>query len=249
MNQDRGAALAQRATDNITAYEAYVKGRALLYQRGPAVKQGMALMEQAIALDPNYGLAWAGLADAYTPCSPITIICARTQRARRRAARRQKALGWAPTLEKHTARAMVSLLFDWDFEAAERGFKRAMELNPGYIQGAGWYCFQYLGFAALRWEEAIEGLLELQQREPQSGYIAAVLANSYSSVSGGDPEQAVRWADKAVELDPKQLFLTLGPSNCSVSRAAMVPVDRSGWRLPWRCRAVLHYRSRRWRSP
>jgi eukaryotic-like serine/threonine-protein kinase len=217
VNQDRGAALSQRATDNISAYEAYLKGRALLYQRGPAVKQGMALMEQALALDPSYGLAWAGLADAYTLLAYNNHLRPDEASSKARSAA-TKALEVGPDLgEAHSARAMVSLFFEWDFEAAERGFKRAMELNPGYIQGACWYYFQYLGFAALRWEEAIEGTLGLQQREPQSGYIAAVLANSYS-VSGGDPEQAVRWADKAVELEPKA-FLSLWARQLALFRA------------------------------
>jgi serine/threonine-protein kinase len=205
VNPARGAALAQRATDNITAYEAYLKGRALLYRRGPAVKQGMALMEQALALDPTYGLAWAGLADAYTLLAYYNHLRADEASSKARSAA-TKALEVGPDLaEAHSSRAMVSIFFEWDFEAAERGFKRAMELNPGYIQGAGWYYFQYLGFAALRWEEAIEGLLGLQQREPLSGYIAGLLANSYSA-SGGDPEQAVRWSDRAVELEPNAFF-------------------------------------------
>ena len=62
----RTTARSQRATDNIEAYEAYLKGRALLYRRGPAIKLGLALMEKALQLDPEYALAWAGIADTYT---------------------------------------------------------------------------------------------------------------------------------------------------------------------------------------
>src|SRR5262249_30614888 len=59
-----GAARSQRATEDIEAYEAYLKGRTLLYRRGAAIRQGLLLMEKALSLDPQYGLAWAGLADA-----------------------------------------------------------------------------------------------------------------------------------------------------------------------------------------
>jgi serine/threonine protein kinase/tetratricopeptide (TPR) repeat protein len=203
----RAAVLEQRATDNIDAYEAYLKGRALLYRRGPAIKPGMALMERALALDPNYGLAWAGLADSYTLLGYYAQLDSgvASSNARRAAI---KALEVGPDLgEAHSARAMVSLLFDWDFDAAERGFKRGMELNPGYIQGAGWYCLFYLGFASNRWDEAIHGLLAIEKREPLSGYIAGILATG-TSAGGGDPEQAMRWADRAIELEP-DAFLSL----------------------------------------
>jgi serine/threonine-protein kinase len=206
VSQDRGAVLEQRSTDNIGAYEAYLKGRALLYRRGAAVRQGMALMEQAIALDPSYGLAWAGLADSYTVLGYFSQLSAEeaSSNARRCAI---KALEVGPDLaEAHSSRAMVSLLFDWDFEAAERGFKRAMDLNPGYIQGVAWYYQHYLGFACARWDEAFEGLLALEKREPLSAYIAAILSIGHSA--GGDPGEAMRWANRALELEPNA-FLSL----------------------------------------
>ena len=200
VSQDRGAVLEQRSTDNIGAYEAYLKGRALLYRRGAAVRQGMALMEQAIALDPSYGLAWAGLADSYTVLGYFSQLSAEeaSSNARRCAI---KALEVGPDLgEAHASRAMVSLLFDWDFEAAERGFKRAMDLNPGYIQGVAWYYQHYLGFACARWDEAFEGMLALEKREPLSAYIAGILSIGHSA--GGDPGEAMRWANRALELEP-----------------------------------------------
>jgi len=96
---------------------------------------------------------------------------------------------------------MVSLMFDWDLDAAERGFKRAMELSPGHIQGASWYHLFYLGFLSGRWNEAFEGLLALEKREPLSAYIASVLSIGHSA-EGRDPAQALHWATRALELDP-----------------------------------------------
>jgi serine/threonine-protein kinase len=206
VNENRGAVLEQRATENIDAYEAYLKGRALLDRRGAAAKQGMALMEQAIALDPSYGVAWAGLADSYTVLGYFSQLAPEeaSANARRCAI---KALEVGPDLaEAHSARAMVSLLFDWDFEAAERGFLRALELNPGYIRGACWYYHQYLGFACARWDEALEGLLALEKREPLSAFIAGILSVGHSV--GGDPNEAMRWANRALELD-RTAFLSV----------------------------------------
>jgi serine/threonine-protein kinase len=207
VNENRTAALEQRSTENIEAYEAYLKGRVLLYRRGPAIKPGMALMERALELDPNYGLAWAGLADSYTLLGYYAQLHAAeaSSNARRAAI---KALEVGPDLaEAHSARAMVSLVFDWDFDAAERGFKKALELNPGYIQGAGWYYLFYLGFASNRWDEALDGLRKLEKREPLSAYIAGILATG-GSAGGADPDEALRWAQRALELEPNS-FLSL----------------------------------------
>ena len=206
VSENRGAVLEQRATESIDAYEAYLKGRALLYRRGAAARQGMALMQQAVALDPNYGLAWSGLADAYTVLGYYSQLSPEeaSSNAHRCAT---KALEVGPDLaEAHSSRAIVSLLFDWDFEAAERGFKRAMDLNPGYIQSVGWYYEHYVGFACARWDEAFEGLLALEKLEPLSAYIAAVLSIGHSA--GGDPGEAMRWANRAAELEPNA-FLSL----------------------------------------
>jgi tetratricopeptide (TPR) repeat protein len=200
LGSGRAAVLEQRATESIEAYEAYLKGRALLYRRGQATKQGMALMEKALSLDPNYGLAWAGLADGYTILGYMGHLSPEdaSERARNAA---DRALEAAPDLaEAHSARAMVRLMFDWDFRAAEEGFKRAIELNPGYVQGMCWYYIFYLGFACQRWSETFRGLHELQTVEPLSGYLAAVLAVCLHV--HGEADEAARWSVRAIELDP-----------------------------------------------
>lgn len=202
----RAAVLEQRSTENIEAYEAYLKGRALLYRRGPATSQGVALMEKALSLDPTYGLAWAGLADAYTILGYFGQVSAEEGSEKARPAA-DRALATAPDLaEAHSARAMVSLMFDWNFAAAERGFKRAMQLNAGYVQGAAWYYLFYLGFACQRWAESLRGLRELQTVEPLSAYIAAVITIGHCA--GGDAEEARRSSERAMELEPSA-FLSM----------------------------------------
>jgi serine/threonine-protein kinase len=201
-----GDTRSQRATRNIAAYEAYLKGRALLYRRGNAVKQGLAHIEKALALDAEYGLAWAGLADAYSLLGYYGQLTPEVARAAAAEAA-TKALQFAPELaESQTARALVYLLFDWDWEGAERAFKRALELNPGYIQGGAWYHLFYQGHASGNWDQALAGLHELQQRDPLSGYLAAVISLAYG-VSSDDPA-ALDWADKAMALDP-EAFLSM----------------------------------------
>ncbi|MFN8582932.1 MAG: serine/threonine-protein kinase [Gemmatimonadaceae bacterium] len=121
---------AQRAPENIGAYEAYLKGRALLYRRGSSLRPGLAMMEQALRLDPEYGLAWAGIADTYSILGffgQVSSEVARTNGGKAAA----KAIRFAPDLaESHCAQAIQLLNFEWDWAGAERAFKRSMELNP-----------------------------------------------------------------------------------------------------------------------
>jgi len=110
-------------------------------------------------------------------------------------------LALSPDLaEAQSSNAMVRLMYDYDFRAAERGFKRALELNPAYVQGAAWYYFFYLGFACQRWEEAQSSLLTLQAVEPLSSYIASILAFSYAA--DAKPREAMAWSARALELEP-----------------------------------------------
>ncbi len=193
-------ARAQRATDNIEAYEAYLKGRTLLYRRGAGIQQGLEQMRKALALDPTYALAWAGLADTYSLLGYYGYIHPDEARAQAGPAV-ARALEFGPDLaESHTAHALHTLLFVWDWAAAERSFLRAMELNPGYIQGVAWYHLFYRAFAGGQWNGALAALKGCHERDPRSAYLAAVVGICYSS-SGQDPEM-LRWVDLASALDP-----------------------------------------------
>jgi eukaryotic-like serine/threonine-protein kinase len=202
------ASRAQRATDNIEAYEAYLKGRTLLYQRGAGIKQGMALMEKALTLDPEYALAWAGLADGYIMLGYFGLLPPEVTWPRARDAV-GRAIEFGPdTAEAHTALAQLCLLFEWDWTGGERAFRRALELNPGYLQGSGWYNAYYLAFSAGRWDEAIEGSLALQRQDRLSGYLAASLSGLYALRPTPYPAEAMEQARRAMALAP-DAYLTL----------------------------------------
>jgi serine/threonine-protein kinase len=198
--QEAAGGRLQRATGNIEAYEAYLKARALVFRRGSSVREGVALMRRALKLDPEYALAWAGLADAYSVFAFYGMlpgdVCAVT--AREAAA---KAIAYGPDLaESHNAVAEVSLLFDWDWCRTEQSFRRALEINPGHLQSAVWYGMFYLGFLCGRYDDAVEYLLGVQKTEPLSAYAAACVA--YMMADGGRGTEAVSWGETACRLDP-----------------------------------------------
>ena len=199
-------ARAQRATENIEAYQAYLKGRALLYRRGASTRPGLALMQKALELDPTYALAWAGLADANSLLGYYGNIPPDVASPKAREAVAQ-ALRYGPDLaEAHTARALHALLFDWDWSTAEQSFLKALELNPGYIQATAWYELFYHGFCCGRWSDALVALKECQARDPRSAYLAGIVAICYACYSS-DPEME-RWIELAEQLDP-EAFVTL----------------------------------------
>ena len=117
-------------TKDTAAYELYLKGRSLLYQRGLSIAKAIDCFKQAVALDAEYAQAWAGLADGYTTFGysgykratevmPLALEAAR------------KSLELDPDLaEGHSAFACATMLYDLDYDLAEREFLRALELQP-----------------------------------------------------------------------------------------------------------------------
>ena len=116
-----------RETLNSEAYEAYLKGKFFTHQPGtPDFERGIGYLKQATQLDPNFALAHAALADSYGWGSPSL------EDARQEA---ETALAMDETLaEGHTALAWVKFRADWDFANAESEYRRALELNPRYVE-------------------------------------------------------------------------------------------------------------------
>lgn len=149
------ARLTRRATENAAAYEAYVRGRFFWNRRNEeGLAKAIGSFRQAIQLDPGFALAHAGLADCYV-LLPIFGSVAPGQafpQAKEAAAR---ALELDATLaEAHTSLAYAHASYDWDFEAASRGFERAIALNPGYPTAHQWYGFMLAALGRHREAEA-----------------------------------------------------------------------------------------------
>jgi len=142
MFADLSEPIARRYTENIQAYGLYLKGR---YEWNKRTQKGVAeairYFEQAIAEDPGYAPAYAGLADSYS--LDVDYRSIPVQEAYQRAkeyARKALALDESvPTA--HASLAWTLFIYDWQWEEAEREFRRAIELNPRYASAHQWFAF------------------------------------------------------------------------------------------------------------
>ena len=187
-------------TDNVEAYEFYLKGRALLYQRGMAMFQARECFEGAIALDPQYALAHAGLADSYSILGYYGLIAPPEAWApARKAAEHAAAL--APELaEAHNALAIIAFVRDWDWATTGGEFRRSLELNPSYVQARCWYAMAYLQGTRADHEAAIAEVRVAVEIDPLSPYAHTMLG--YVLASAGRTEEAVDEARRGAESDP-----------------------------------------------
>ena len=187
-------------TDNFEAYDFYLKGRALLYQRGMAMFQARECFEDAIALDPQYALAHAGLADSYSILGYYGLIAPpEAWPPARKAAEHAAAL--APELaEAHNALTIIAFVRDWDWATTGREFRRSLELNPSYVQARCWYAMAYLQGTREDHEAAIAEVRVAVDIDPLSPYTHTMLA--YVLASAGQVEEAIEEARRGAEADP-----------------------------------------------
>lgn len=142
---------------NPVAHEAYLKG---LYYWNKRSKDGLekaiAFFNQAIAADPNYALPYAGIAEAYIPLTYFGEVRGTEARSRVMTAL-TKALELDDSLaEAHTALGSAKSFYDYDWNGAEKEFRRAISLNPNYATGRQWYA-QLLGSEGRTTEALAEG--------------------------------------------------------------------------------------------
>jgi tetratricopeptide (TPR) repeat protein len=112
----------------------------------------------------------------------------------------ERAVALDPLLaEAHCSLACVSLLYDWDLLKSERGFLRARELNPRYVQNLAWYALFYLVWARGRFDEGIAVVTPAVDIDPLSGYAHAMVAFCHGHAGKG--REAVQAGKAAVELE------------------------------------------------
>ena len=190
--------LAARPTENPAAHELYLKGRYFWNRRNTAsLRKAGDYFQQAIDLDPNYALAYAGLADVHS-ILPIYAGTAPKDDVPRALAAARKAVELDSNLaEAHTSLGNA-LLFDAQLKRGEQEFRRALELNPNYATAHQWLaeCLQGQG----RFPESLAENERANELDPLSFIINISYASSLSGVGRND--DAIKQAHKALDLDP-----------------------------------------------
>jgi TolB-like protein/DNA-binding winged helix-turn-helix (wHTH) protein/Tfp pilus assembly protein PilF len=133
--------MAEAARVDPRVYESYLKGRYFWNRRSePDMRQAIEHFEEAIRQDPGYAPAHAGLADSYALYGSYGWTLPGEQAWTRALAEAEKALALDEFLaDGHTSRARIALNYELDWERAEQGYRRALELNPGYANAHHWY--------------------------------------------------------------------------------------------------------------
>src|ERR1700693_3851425 len=183
---------------NPDAYEAYLKGRYFWNKRTQdGLNKSIEYFGEAIAKDPSFAAAYAGLADAYSLLgSDVLPADVANSKARRNAS---KASELDPNIaEGHAALALVEFYYDWNWKQSEEEFRRAIELNPNYATAHQWYSY-YLS-AMLRFPESVEQAGAAQQIDPLSLAINTTLASRYRHA--GRMDDAMRLDQRTLEMDP-----------------------------------------------
>ena len=192
--------LATPNTPNSQAYELYIQGRYNWNKRSvESVQKSIDLFRQATDVDPNYAAAWSGLSDAWILAgsygnsflSPIAMPKAKEAA--------EQALALDPfSAEAHTSLAYIHFMWDWYYAGAEQEFRRAIAINPGYVNAHHWYSHELIALGRVaESHEQSETALAL---DPSDVVINEHMA--WHHMMTREYQRSIPQANKAVELDP-----------------------------------------------
>jgi len=190
--------LTKSYTVNPEAYQFYLKGRFYWNKRtGESLKKSIEYFNQAIERDPNFALAYAGLADTYVlfpgyAAGPPQEVYPKAKAAAKRALEIDDTLA-----EAHCSLAYVLYLYDWNFAESNREFQRAIELNPNYPTAHHWYG-ETLGDMG-RFDKGIAELNQAKELDPLSFIINAELGKVY--IYARQYDKAIEQFRKTIEMD------------------------------------------------
>jgi TolB-like protein/Flp pilus assembly protein TadD len=189
----------ERPTENLEAYDDYLRGRHYWTQRSVAAfDSAIKYYNRAVLLDPDYARAYAGLAETYVllpeyggPSIPETLPYAR--------AATDRALALDPELaEAYVASGYIRERFEWDHDAAERDYLKAIELDPDYATAHQWY--SELLSACRRWDEGLEEARKAVELDPLSP--AANMTYGSFLAYAGRPDDGIRLLERGLDLLP-----------------------------------------------
>ena len=238
------AAAPAPGANSYEAYDLYLKGRYFWNKRTVAgFRQAADYFQQAIDKDPNYGRAYAGLADTFTLMStwyvgPQNQLMPRARTAALRALELDESLA-----EAHASLALIRENYDYDWAGAEKEFRRAIQLDPQYATGHQWYA-EFLSWQG-RFEEAFAESDQARLLDP----LSLIIASDYAAIlyNSRQYDNALKQCQLVLELDPNfdharvlmlNNYLQLDRYDDAVNLINRWPDrDEGPWRLAWRAAA------------
>ena len=193
------AKVTKRYTENIEPYNLYLKGRWYWNKWTEAdIRKAMDCFQAAIDIDPNYALAYAGLAEAYNTLSHYSIV--RPEEIYPKAKELAlKALSLDKTLaEAHTVLGYVLVYYDWDWESGEREFKAAIALKPDDVTAH--HLYSYFLVIMNRYEEAFSEIRKALAVDPLNMITNRTLGDFY--YHSGQYDRAIESLKKTIEMEP-----------------------------------------------
>jgi len=192
--------IAAKPTKNIEAYDAYLRGRYFWNKRtSDGIKHAIEHFQQSIARDPDFALGHAGLADSYIALTFYNFAAPHeTMPKAKESAIKALALD-DPLAEAHASLAHILMNYDWNWSAAEKEFKRSIELKPDYATAHEWYAIHYLT-ATGRFEEAVQEMKRALELEP-----ASLVMNTFMGATlyyAGRYDEAIDQCRRTIEMDP-----------------------------------------------
>jgi len=192
--------LGKNYTENVEAYQLYLRGRYHYYKSTqPGIRKSIDFYQQAIQIDPNYALAYAGMADAYRtlPLAGLNVASKEALPPAKAFAKRALEID-ADLAEAHIALGWVGFLYDWDWQASETEFKRAIEISPNNSDARRGYA--HLLSNTGRHEEAIAEVKRARELDPLT-LITNALEGQFLFYAGRDDEAIARF-NKTLEIEP-----------------------------------------------
>src|ERR1044072_1462552 len=192
--------LAKSYTDNVEAFQLYIRGRYFSNQRTTeGIRKGLEYAQQAIAIDPTYAPAYVGLADSYNLLgAQHSALPPRESFPTARAAALRALEIDEQLADAHASLAFLNCCFEWDWTTAEQNFLKAIALKPNYATAHHWY--GELLITVARFDEGLVHLQTAQQLDPLSLAINADLAAAFYFARGYDRSE--NELEQLLDLNP-----------------------------------------------
>ena len=192
--------LVKRDSTNAEAYQFYLRGRYFWNKRtSDGIKQAIEHFQQSVERDPNFALGYVGLADSYTGLTFYNFAAPHEAMPKAKESA-IKALTLDDTLaEAHATLAHILINYDWNSSAAEKEFKRSIELNPEYATAHQWYAIHFLT-ATGRLEEAVQEMKKALELDPASLVMNTFMGATLSYT--GRYDEAIDQCRRTIQMDP-----------------------------------------------